>query len=113
MKRWIFTILLFLILVSGGAIVNVAVAWGCAAWRDWPIYDFKTSEAARASAQVGSQDFWYAGYRKRSGIAYAHSSYVHDPEEHLRVRPEGDPTTVIPSWSRIVCPPRSPAHTSC
>ena len=30
MKRWIFTILLFLLLVSGGAIVNVAVAWGCA-----------------------------------------------------------------------------------
>jgi hypothetical protein len=31
-KRWIFTILLFLLLVSGGAIVNVAVAWGCH-WR--------------------------------------------------------------------------------
>jgi hypothetical protein len=26
-KRWIFTILLFLLLVSGGAIVNIAVAW--------------------------------------------------------------------------------------
>jgi hypothetical protein len=30
MKRWFFTILLFLLLVSGGAIVNVAVAWACA-----------------------------------------------------------------------------------
>jgi hypothetical protein len=29
-KRWILTILLFLLLVSGGAIVNVVVAWGCA-----------------------------------------------------------------------------------
>ena len=29
MKRWIFTILLFLLLVSGGAIVNIAVAWSC------------------------------------------------------------------------------------
>jgi len=32
MKRRVLTILLFLLLVSGGAIVNVAVAWGCAAW---------------------------------------------------------------------------------
>jgi hypothetical protein len=29
-RRWLVTILLFLLLVSGGAIVNVAVAWGCA-----------------------------------------------------------------------------------
>jgi len=29
-RRWIFIILLFLLLVSGSAIVNVAVAWGCA-----------------------------------------------------------------------------------
>ena len=30
MKRWASTILLFLLLVSGGAIVNIAVAWGLA-----------------------------------------------------------------------------------
>ena len=40
MKRTVLTILLFILLVSGGAIVNVAVAWGCAAWVPLPPADY-------------------------------------------------------------------------
>ncbi len=40
MKRWIITILLFLLL---GAIVNVAVAWGCAAWSPITDGDFRSA----------------------------------------------------------------------
>ncbi len=40
MKRWLAKLVLFLVL---GAIVNVAVAWGCAAWIDIDI-DFRRDE---------------------------------------------------------------------
>jgi len=36
MRRWTFTILLFLLLVSGGAVVNIAVAWGSVAAAEIP-----------------------------------------------------------------------------
>jgi hypothetical protein len=69
MKRWAFTILLFLLL---GAVVNVAVAWGCALWSDlarspvavdlpvprvWPSYlqrcHWPPPSAASRAAEVG------------------------------------------------------------
>ncbi len=44
MKRWQFTILLFLLL---GTVVNIAVAWGCETFRPgrWATRDFTAEEA--------------------------------------------------------------------
>jgi hypothetical protein len=65
MKRWIFTILLFLLL---GAVVNVAVAWLCAAWPRGPFlrrdgWDFspppcELSWLARSGRRLEYDHFW-------------------------------------------------------
>jgi hypothetical protein len=38
-KRWVTASLLFLLLLSGGAVVNVAVAWACVLWSDSAAYE--------------------------------------------------------------------------
>jgi hypothetical protein len=53
-RRWLVTILLFLLLVSGGAIVNVAVAWGCAAL----ITCDRSAVVAKGRLQSRSPTWW-------------------------------------------------------
>ena len=52
MKRWLVLILIFLL---AGAVVNVAVAWGCALWsgrgETWIASDYISSENARSIPQ--------------------------------------------------------------
>jgi hypothetical protein len=79
-KRWILTILLFLLVVSGGAIVNVAVAWGCIAVAVPRNTEPETHDLGGADAAWPRRvpDQWPAPYRSvsRSHPGGGHISFL-------------------------------------
>jgi len=89
-KRWAFTIILFLLL---GAIVNIAVAWGCALWSPYSLNRPQMhSHSGRLTWIVSTAD----------GFGLTCIALAPD-NEHFRLVDEGP--VAIPRWSRAVNPP--------
>ena len=73
MKRRLFKLVVFLLL---GAIVNVAVAWGCAAWSEPPVFDaFLTADLRRQKweteerrPQLKSDQLWIVRAYRSMGL---------------------------------------------
>jgi len=104
-KRWIFTILLFLLV---GVLANIAVAWGCALWRVAPILASNISEAASGESYFEG-GIWLVQYARRAGIAYVSSQYRSPWPQTPSLAPE-DPSAAIPKWSRIMPPTLEGRH---
>jgi hypothetical protein len=101
MRRWSFTILLFLFL---GAIANVAIAWGFAA--RLPCYVLN-GESRRAYMRVGETTLWCVSVHRSVGRELVSSAcYVNHPhaEQLERLIVEAGPSfpaEVLPSWTRL------------
>ena len=96
MKRWTFTILLFLLLVSGGAIVNVAVAWGCALSVD-------VFQGSDRYGMVAGSDWWWGFHRHtRHGGTYLFSWRRADGD--TPVTRGFSPEAVVPNWTGFATP---------
>ena len=86
MKRWVLTIILFLLL---GAIVNVAVAWGCAAWSRY------NNNAMQDYSHPGLPN-WIVSVSKGIGVTRVSAVPDNDLWDISSIR--GD--VQIPAWSR-------------
>jgi hypothetical protein len=96
-KRWIFTILLFLLLVSGGAIVNVAVAWGFAALIDPPV------PGQLFAAVIQSNQSWsisrYAGVGETLYVSV--QVQLGEPVQEDSIAEGGHPRDLLPGWAEV------------
>ncbi|MEE8154249.1 MAG: hypothetical protein V3T53_04740 [Phycisphaerales bacterium] len=114
MKRRLTKLVVFLLL---GAIVNVAVAWGCAILIDLRVYTQSPSFSGYSVGRTDSGHSWTVLGNERRGGAII-GSYVEAPgqrsmahETRLRLA-EGAPSLRVPSWSRAAIPKFDPAVTS-
>ncbi len=94
MKRRLTKLAVFLLL---GAIVNVAVAWGCAAWVD----SSQSGMSNKFAVMATPQDFFWIGRRESArGAERVHSQRLargpFNPTETAT-----SPLDLIPSWSTI------------
>ncbi len=129
MKRRLTKLVVFLLL---GAIVNVAVAWGCAAWID---VEHWTQRYTFLLGPIPFEDAgWQVAYHEKPGairivalgvdpLGFAHWREVLGadvPREELERAIEGFPGQIhsiaelkahVPSWSRTNHPPRPRAPT--
>jgi hypothetical protein len=98
--------LLVLALLLGGAIVNVAVAWGYVAI----IKLSDDSNYAEAKCEAGSteDDFaagaWEAWTFSQLGLELVHISWTN---ERAWIKPYGDPRSLIPAWATDLIPTHS------
>ena len=94
MRRWLTRLAVFLLL---GAIVNVAVAWGCAAWVD----TYQSGKGYKYAVLATPQGyFWIVRGESARGAERVHSqimvhSYANPTETAI------SPPDLIPSWSTI------------
>ncbi len=95
MKRWICKLVLFLLL---GAVVNVAVAWGCAAWVD----NGPSGMSSKIATTRTPQGYiWLVRNGSARGAERVLSGRVLDNIE-FSLPGEGNwPPDLIPSWSTI------------
>ena len=94
MKRRLFRLVVFLLL---GAIVNVGVAWGCAAWVDSSQSGMRPKFASTLTPQGY---FWYVRSESARGAERVLSTRLLVRAVH--VIGAGDrPSDLIPSWSTI------------
>jgi hypothetical protein len=118
MKRWLppKRICVFLILVVGGAIINVAVAWGLAASSDLKVFTLADNFAGYAIEQLPTGQFWTLAANRSFGgmlvMSFVEPSDA-DPlltETAIRLE-EGASQFVAPSWSRVAIRMPSPGET--
>ena len=104
MKRRLFKLTLFLLL---GAVLNVAVAWGCAVW----LAPYGGSTLVSADTWLDDTRLWRV--QSSPGPGYAEvTSFVQSIPESIRTqfaavfRTATPAESVIPSWSRFARPDR-------
>ncbi len=102
MKRRLLIIGIFLLL---GAVVNVAVAWGCAVWIRAPygatpgtLYE----ETRRNPA--GGWDIWYLQESRRPGAAFYWSFYELGVELQQPANSDPMPSEIAPAWGSLGAP---------
>jgi hypothetical protein len=97
-KRWIFTILLFLIL---GAVVNIAVAWGCAWW----VMDYTEVDRGKITTAVDAEGRgieWWEAKRDEGFGSTLFGSTRWRATQGMRVVTEGTaPSELLPSWAHF------------
>ncbi len=114
MKRRLLMIVLFLLL---GAVLNVAVAWGCAILIDLRLCTGSPIFTGFSLGRTASGHDWTVLANQRRGGAII-GSYVESPGQQgmaqaLRQRlAEGAPSLRVPSWSRAAIPKFDPAVNS-
>ncbi len=94
MKRWLAKTAVFLLL---GAVVNVAVAWGCAYWVD----SYQSGVSYKYAVVATPQDLhWFVSSESARGAERVHSQRGY---RHYWPPPETatSPLDLIPSWSTI------------
>ena len=106
MKRRLTKLVVFLLL---GAVVNVAVAWGCALLIDLHLYVGSPSFSGFSLEKIASGHYWVVAANERCGGAILRS-FVESPEQHSMAEEvhwrwaEGAPRLRLPSWSRAAIP---------
>ncbi len=114
MKRRLLAFAIFLLL---GAVLNVAVAWGCAILIDLRLCTGSPSFSGFSLGRTASGHDWTVLANQRRGGAII-GSYVESPgqwsmAQALRQRlAEGAPSLPVPSWSRAAIPKFDPAVNS-
>ena len=98
MKRYLLIAAIFLL---GGAVVNVAVAWGCALWID--IEGFSQFAAGRPLQQYEYAG-WYVYIRRHQG-AVRIERFVQEPGQPYESTTSPEPPRGLPLWSRAHDPP--------
>ena len=93
MKRRLTKLVLFLLL---GAVVNVAVAWGCAYWVDSSPSDMSPKYVTRRTPQG---HVWFVGIESERGAERVLSTRLFD--RGGPIIDDVDPSDLIPSWSTI------------
>ncbi len=108
MKRRLRIVAVFLL---AGAVVNVAVAWGCAIWID--LSGALSIEAYGDSYEGPDYKYWSAQRFRAPGACRVYSRW-HDRDSNARYlsfvtqvgRPPGP---VIPDWARLLLPSHEPS----
>ena len=100
MKRRLLTIPLFLL---AGAIVNVAVAWGCSLWCASRL---ASAPAVEGGVHVGEDGVWKVSLRQAFALRSVASWHLQQPEDPrlLELTEADSPSQVLPSWHRIQFP---------
>ena len=113
MRRRIFIAAIFLL---AGAVVNVAVAWGCATWIDLPYEESRVESGG--SMKGPSHRMWGIGTLRRRGAFRVYSSW-HDLGSPGGSSgpglPSGPAAPLVPKWAPFLAPtyePPIPAHHS-
>jgi hypothetical protein len=93
MKRWTQRILVFLLL---GAIVNVAVAWGCALWPQTPSLEYLSSEDRDLLLKQCPPDYLSDSGWRANAVGYSliclGDGHVRDHEDRVMLGLLDDPT---------------------
>ncbi len=97
MKRPLLTILLFLLL---GAVANVAVAWGCAAWANPTV-----TEQSGMRFHGEGYNTWVVDRQRARATLHIVSSWV-EPQclISFRAQPAPSPQSLIPPWADFLKP---------
>ena len=108
MRRRIVMLLVFLL---GGAVVNVAVAWGCAVWHGHSSH-FTVSTGVPTCVGFGramlSPDYTWWFIANRTTGAFLIGSYVDFVDVGHYYVEKGQPELTLPSWSLSVIPQYDP-----
>ncbi len=92
MKRRLLIIAIFLLL---GAVVNVAVAWGCAMWLPGPL--FRLADDYRDSDRMA--DVYVA-----AGMVRIHSHWLAGSSNYVGVEPKYSAGEILPAWGGFARP---------
>ena len=104
MKRRLFKLVLFLVL---GAIVNVAVAWGCAAWLPWPHTAPFGAYREGFTRQGSVFSDWMDDVSVAVGVARVHSSWSTGASKFAGREPDRDAEEILPAWASFARPDES------
>ena len=107
MKRWLFKVVVFLLL---GAIINIAVAWGCIRIRFNAPSSYSDAENGGVWEAEGKYNHWLVTRYLRPGACVISSQWA-DPDIHVTLSgpwPENRPEPLIPFWASFVAPPDLP-----
>jgi hypothetical protein len=94
--RIITRVIVFLLLIVAGAIVNVAVAWGCALWVD------VSASLPDALITDTNDGFWAVASMASHGTRVVFSQHVKSGETGLHG--SSDPSTLVPGWAPLQQP---------
>lgn len=101
MRRWLRTIMLFLLL---GAVVNVGVAWGIARWANMGGYQFSRRWFLYGDVGGVSREgypAWHIVMLQQPGLTVV----FRGPTDRDEVNDEVDVSVHLPDWSRAHSPP--------
>ena len=94
MRRRLLTIL---ILLLAGAVVNVAVAWGCAAWGDVP-------RTGAVALETTPGNHWRVLRMDQTAATFFYVERVKDPTIDWSYTSEPPPSQLEPSWTSLSTP---------
>src|SRR5687767_14525028 len=105
MKRFVAKLVIFLLL---GAIINVAVAWGCALFvqlsDDWPNSDPQAEFGSPGDPSAPGA--WEAWVLTQPGLEYVCIAWTHEIISWMGGS-EASPRSIIPFWARNLEPTRT------
>ncbi len=104
MKRRLLIAAVFLL---AGAVVNVAVAWGCALWLQWPQSWGEWQGRTRGGPTFND---WLAGSTAGLGFARVQATWLVD-SEFSEWDPDLPAEEVVPPWATFARPGASPKDT--
>ena len=100
MKRRLTKLVLFLLL---GAIVNVAVAWGCAVWQPWPNEWYRLLKEGHTSEGLGFRD-WTVKVWRSPAWARVLSRWTARADSSILSEQESQAEKLLPSWAQCAHP---------